>query len=66
MSDQVVGHTRNGEQVCIRQAPAYYLDVPTIDTIIEIGRKTYLLDHLDPELIPALTRSLQRPPQAAA
>lgn len=64
MTDETIGHTPDGEPVCVRQMVSLFEDVTYVT--IEVGRFVFRLDHSDPELIPALTRSLQRPPQAAA
>lgn len=62
--DEILGHTRDGEQVCIRVMDSLFDD--TIYTVLEIGRHTFQLDHSDPELIPALRRSLHPLPRAVA
>lgn len=62
-SDEILGHTPDGEPVCVRQADSLFEE--TVYTTIEIGHRIFRLDHLDEELIPALRRSLQRPPRAA-
>ena len=53
----VLGHTPCGEQVAINTFQCYEPFRFVIQ--LEIGRSSYELDHLDPELIPALTRSLR-------
>ena len=63
-TDVVLGHTRDGEQVCIRVMDSLFEN--TVYTVIEIGHETYRLDHLDPELPSALQRSLRPLPKAVA
>lgn len=53
----VVGHTPCGEQVAINSFQMYSPFRFVIQ--LEIGQHSFELDHLDPELIPALTRSLR-------
>lgn len=56
--DEPIGRTPDDEPVYVRQADSLFEDA--VYTTVEIGRNVFRLDHLDPELIPALKRSLRR------
>jgi len=53
----VAGHTPQGEQVAVNTFQCY--EPFRFVVQLEIGRQSFELDHLDPELIPALARSLR-------
>lgn len=53
----VLGHTPSGEPVAVNTFQMY--EPFRFVVQLEIGRLSFELDHLDPELIPALTRSLR-------
>ena len=53
----LIGHTPQGEQVCVNSFQLY--EPFRFVVLLEFGSRSIELDHLDPELIPALTRSLR-------
>lgn len=52
-----VGHTPDDQSVWVTQLLSFWQNGVVL-TSIEHGRQVLSLDHLDPELIPALRRSL--------
>lgn len=53
---EFLGHTPDDQPVYVIQFESYMRD--GVITQIEVGRHSIDLDHLDPQLIPALRRSL--------
>jgi hypothetical protein len=59
--DNLIGHTPDDQPVRVRQWHTSWDN--TVVTSIEHGHEVLALDHLDPELIGALCRSLTRTPR---
>lgn len=58
MISQLMGHTPDGQPVHITPVAGWS---GRIEILVEIGRSnSFILDHLDPEFIPALKRSLMK------